>query len=511
MRIINSIRILAIIVASFFFAILNAEVPINYKATLIGTLGNGDFAPYYISSLNHGVITQSDNALLRASILKPLSTDTRFSYGFGGDFITGYGSSVDYMRYNPSTKEWYSHSERPAYVWIQQLYGEIKYRGVFITCGVKEHESKMLNNSLSSGDLIESGNSRPIPEVRAGFIDYQNVPFTKKWLQIAGEISYGKFTDNDWWKNHYNYFNSHIAQYTCYSYKRFSFRSNPEKPFAASLGAQAVAIFGGHTDYYRNGELYKTEYRTNGIKDMFDMLIPQKSEKEGYVAGNHLGTWDLMARYRFKNNDEIKAYVEWPWEDGSGIGKLNGFDGLWGIEYQRAEKGWLNGAVIEYLDFTNQSGPLHWATGDNPGTTLNDEATGGDEYYNNAFYNPYAHYGMSIGTPFLPAPIYNLDGYPQYIDNLVRGFHVGVMGNINKNLEYRVLGGYRKAWGDGRIPRAEAVENTSVMAEINYYPPKIKGLSVKAQVAIDQGSIYGNNFGSCLTVSYNGLINIDKK
>ena len=118
---------------------------------------------------------------------------------------------------------------------------------------------------------------------------------------------------------------------------------------------------------------------------------------------------------------------------------------------------------------------------------------------------------MSIGTPFLPAPIYNLDGYPQYIDNLVRGFHVGVMGNLNKNLEYRVLGGYRKAWGDGRIPRAEAVESTSVMAEINYYPPKIKGLSVKAQVAIDQGTMYGNNFGSCVTVSYNGLLNIGKK
>jgi hypothetical protein len=85
------------------------------------------------------------------------------------------------------------------------------------------------------------------------------------------------------------------------------------------------------------------------------------------------------------------------------------------------------------------------------------------------------------------------------------------MGNINSHIDYRLLGGYRKAWGDGRIPRAIAVENTSLMAEVNYNPPTVKGLSVKAQVAFDQGSMLGNNFGSCVTVTYNGLINIGKK
>ena len=118
---------------------------------------------------------------------------------------------------------------------------------------------------------------------------------------------------------------------------------------------------------------------------------------------------------------------------------------------------------------------------------------------------------MSIGSPFLPSPLYNKDGYPQYIDNLVRGFHVGVMGNINNNLEYRVLGGYRKGWGDGRIPRANAVENTSFMAEATYSLPMVDGLKFKAQFAFDQGEMYGDNFGGSLTVSYSGNFNIGKK
>lgn len=511
MNIISTAKTISLAMALTSAALVYAEVPVNYQATVIGTIGDGDFAPHYISSLNHGIITQSDNALLRLRAWKPLETNTRFSYGFGADFVTGFSSGVDYLRYNPTTTTFYSHEEKPANIWLQQLYGEIKYRGVFLTVGLKEHQSAMLNNSLTSGDLVESGNARPIPELRAGFIDYQDIPFTNGWVQIEGEISYGKLTDNDWVKNHYNFYNSHIAQGVWYTYKRAYFRTKPDERLSVTIGAQAAGTFGGYTDWYNNGVIVKHEDRTANLGDMFEMFIPKLSDKEGFVAGNHLGSWDIMASYRLKNDDEIKAYVQWPWEDGSGIGKLNGFDGIWGLEYKSARKGFVNGAVIEYLDFTNQSGPIHWAAADSPGTTITDDATGGDEYYNNAFYNPNAHYGMVIGNPYMRSTIYNTDGYNMIVDNLVRGFHAGITGNISNAVEYRLLGGYRKAWGDGRIPRAKAVENTSFMAEASYTPASIKGLTVKAQVAFDNGTMLGDNFGSCVTISYNGLLNIGKK
>ena len=97
--------------------------------------------------------------------------------------------------------------------------------------------------------------------------------------------------------------------------------------------------------------------------------------------------------------------MESPWEDGSGIGKLNGFDGLYGIEYSSGNKSIINGAVVEYLDFTNQSGPIHWAPNDFPGTTIKVQATGADDYYNNYAYNGYQYYGMSIGSPFIKSPL----------------------------------------------------------------------------------------------------------
>ena len=35
-----------------------------------------------------------------------------------------------------------------------------------------------------------------IPGVEAGFLGFQNIPFTNGWVQIGGAISYGRFTDD---------------------------------------------------------------------------------------------------------------------------------------------------------------------------------------------------------------------------------------------------------------------------------------------------------------------------
>lgn len=503
-------KILAIAIVSVPF-ISSAQFPVEYEASIIGNAGSGDFAPYYIASNRHGILTQSSNALLQLGAWHKLDMSRRFSYGFGVEAVGGYGSELEYQRYDFDSKTFYGHKEGSAAVWLQQLYGEIKYRGVFLTVGLKEYESKLLNAELSSGDLIESGNARPIPEARAGFIDFQNIPFTNGWVQISGEISYGKFTDNDYVRNHYNYYNYHLTTGSWYTYKRAYFRTKPAERFSVTIGAQAAGIFGGTTENYSDGVLRSTYNHPDKIGDFFEMFIPKNTSEEGFVLGNHLGSWDFMARYRLKNNDELKAYFQWPWEDGSGIGKLNGFDGLWGLEYNNASGGIINGAVIEYLDFTNQSGPMHWDPDDSAGTTITDRAEGADNYYNNAFYNSYANYGMSIGSPFLRSPLYNLDGFPAYVCTRVRGMHFALNGQISRPVTYRVMFSYRKGWGNGYIPLVTPLENTSASVDVTYKVPSVKGLSVNAQVAFDSGSMYGDNLGGLVTVSYNGLFNIGKK
>lgn len=489
---------------AFSFALsAAAEFPMNYEGALTVGAGSGDFAPFYISSLRHGRFTQAENLQAEARLWHEMDYDQRFSFGFGADFIGGYASAVDYERYDKANDSWFSHSERPSAFRIQQLYGEMKYRSVFLLAGMKEHGSAILPQSLTSGDPVHSGNTRPLPEVRMGFWDFQNIPFTRGWIQISGEVAFGKMMDNDWWRDHYNYYGYHISRNELYNYKRCYFRTKPTEPFSVTFGMQAVAIFGGETTYYRNGEIIDEEKNRVGIKDFFKMILPLEDGGEGYISGNHIGSWDIKARYNLKNGAELSAYCSWLWEDGTGIGKFNGWDGLWGLGYKSKSSGLVNGAVIEYLDFTNQSGPIHFDPNDKPGATVPDHVAGADDYYNNALRNSYAYYGQSFGTPAMMAPIYNRDGYPGFVGNCLRGFHIGIEGELSNSLDYRLKAGYRKAWGSGKFLLQTPIHETAVMLETNWHPERlVKGLSLNVQVELDRGTMPGNAFGALVGVRY---------
>ncbi|MDE5649607.1 MAG: capsule assembly Wzi family protein, partial [Duncaniella sp.] len=191
-----------------------------------------------------------------------------------------------------------------------------------------------------------------------------------------------------------------------------------------------------------------------------------------------------------------------------GIGKLNGWDGLWGIEYKSTTKGILNGAVIEYMDYTNQSGPIHFAPADHDGVTITGHASGADDYYNNTAHRSYANYGMAIGSPAFMAPIYNLNGYPAFMANAMRGIHVGVEGAVTDDIDYRVKAGYRKAWGSGKVLLPVPINSTSVMVEAVWRVRNLKGLSVTGQIEVDRGSMPCNMAGALVSVRYDGVLNL---
>ena len=150
----------------------------------------------------------------------------------------------------------------------------------------------------------------------------------------------------------------------------------------------------------------------------------------------------------------------------------------------------------------NQSGAIHYAPHDRPGSTITTNSVGGDQYYNNSEYNSYANYGQGIGSPFLVPPIYNLDGYPAYVDNRVRGFHLAVTGVVASGWSYKVALSHKRGYGDGRQPKATVSEGTSWLAEIDHAFKRVSGLTLKAQVAMDCGSMPGDNFGVAVSAVY---------
>lgn len=494
--------------------VATAQDSLYYSATAMGNGSSGAFAPYFIGALNGGRMVRKGSALTDICAKVDVDRSKRFSWGAGAELIAGYSTANRYDRYLGPDNGWTTSLDRPSAIWIQQLYGELKFRGVFLRVGQKDYRSALLDERLSSGDLTRSSNARGLPGVELGFIDFQNIPFTNGWVQINGSVEYGKFMDNSFREKQFNHYQGTLTSDTYYIYRYCYFRTKPSMPLSVTVGMQAAGQFGGVSYiYYRKGNMYPPEKRGFRFKDIFKMFLPTPDNGDNFVEGNSLGSWDLKARYRLGNGDEISVAFEWPWEDGSGIGRMNGMDGLWGLYYKSNRRSLITGAAVEWLDFRNQSGPIHWAPGDYPGSTINKEATGADDYYNNYTYGAYTNYGMALATPFLVAPIYNLNGYPLFQHSRARGLHLALTGCIESlGIDYAVKYSWQQAWGNGYVPTYRSLIDNSMMLEGVWDASNIaKGCSLKAQLAFDAGSLRGNNFGFMLSVRYAGSFNFRKK
>lgn len=490
------------------------SIAVDYSVGVTINTGGEEFAPYYIASNRRGTVTQQHSALMSAALWHEMDTTRRLSWGAGIEVWGGYSSSVDYQRYDPSSEMMTDNSQHPARLWLQQLWAEGKYRGLFLTIGQKDIDPGFLNRSLSSGDLVMSGNARAPIGARVGFVNFQNIPFTNGWVQIKGEIGYYRYGNSKWLENHYNYYNNFITTHYWFNYKNTYFRTNPSKPLVFTIGMQAACQFGGTVTYYEKAAVVKEVKMKANAGAFWHAFIPGNGgENLGdkiYVEGNHLGSWDLSLEYKLNSEQSLKAYYQSPLEDGSGVGKLNGFDGLWGVEYRSGKRGMVTGAVAEILTLMNQSGPLHFANKDfadesHPdGSDIGNSATGGDDYYNNYCYDGYYNRGMSIGSPMVKSPLYNTDGYLRYTDNRMRGFHLGLMGDIGSQVNYRMLLSWRKSFGTPLLPRREPITGTSMMLEATYTPQWLHGLEIKGQLAHDHGTLYGNNTGALISIFYNG-------
>jgi len=492
---------------------------VEYSGEVLLNTSSGEFAPYFIGSLNGGRVVRRNSALFDLGAKVEVDRGKRFSWGTGVEVLTGYTSANGYdhcvvnVEGGQNKLEVWKEHNRQASVWIQQLYGEVKYRGVLLRMGQKDSYSALLDESISSGDLTRSANARGIPGVSLGFIDFQNIPFTGGWVQIDGVVEYGKFMDNGFMRTQYNYYNWVLATDTYYTYKRCYFRTRPSMPFSVTLGMQTGGQFGGTSSWYKSGKLILEEHRGFKIKDALKMFLPVEGNGNSFYEGNTLGSWDFKARYRFNSGREVSFAFQWPWEDGSGIGRRNGWDGLWGLYYNENEgrRAWLTGAAIEYLDFRNQSGPIHWAPGDFPGTTITNPATGGDNYYNNDTYTAYTNYGMAIATPFLVSPIYNLDGNPVFMNNRARGVHAAVKGCIGDEFDYAVKYSWQQGNGLSRMPSAYCRIDNSMLLDLKWNARRLlPGLKARLKLAFDAGTLRGNNFGVMFGVSYSGSFNFKK-
>ncbi len=474
----------------------NSSIVIEFES--VGIAGNGKNASFWHSSNRQGLPSiEVVNGYSHIATLGCFTLPKGFDVDCGIDL--GVGANLE--------TNWFVH----------QLYFEIDYKFLSLEMGMKEHWSDK-NQTLSSGALTWSGNSRPIPEIRVGIPDYVRIPVLGSWFSVKGHLGYGRMTDDKWRQNYGN--GTYVDGILFHSKSAFIRFGDEERiPFQVTLGLEMNNMFGG-TRHIGN----KTQVMPANAEMYWTVLFPfHPVGKQGNDDGDNLGSWHLNFDYKL-SDWHIGAYYEHFYEDHSSMlgieyksnmegekdfiffgFRRNWFDGLFGIEINApSDTRFFRNVVVEFMNTKGQCGPiLHSAEYDTGKLPVVEEVDGRDGMYNHGIYDSYSYWGYAMGNPILISPAYDDYGYTKFRSNRVRMFHLGVDGGITNKIDYRVLATTTQHWGCYGAPLKETERITSVMLECSYrlgeaYDWKF---TLSGAMDFDSGDLLGNNKGVMLTIS----------
>lgn len=472
-----------------------------------------NITPLWLNANKYGLSSlDKNNGYVRATVERPLSTDSgrHWGVGYGVDVAVPYNHTAGFV--------------------VQQAYAELRWRSGALTAGSKYDCMQMKDDTLSSGSQTFGINARPIPQVRLSLPGYWTVPHTREWLHLKGHIAYGRFTDDGWQHD----FTRRKKQYTddvLYHSKALYLKvGNEDAFFALSVegGLEMASQFGGTRYRPKSDGTVEVMKNSTAFSAYWHALVPDGGDVDEVVyrndEGNILGSWLLRINYD-ADAWQLGIYSDKYFEDHSGMFHLD-YDGygtgeewnekkkkrflvyslkdrMLGIDFHYKYNNWLKGVVLEYVYSKYQSGPVYH----DHTQTLSDHIGGRDNFYNHHIYPGWQHWGQVIGNPLYRSPIYNDDGTVEVKNNRMQAFHLGVSGEPNENLFYRVLATYQEGLGTYDSPFVKPRHNVSVLAEATYkFDGKLRGWLVKGAFGADMGSLLGHNYGVQITISKSGLL-----
>lgn len=507
---------------------------LKYFAAFSSLTASGENAPFWLVSKQQGLFTldkSSGFARYGLSYSSSVGQNKSLSYELVADFTTGYNRERAFA--------------------VQQLYAELLWKNFTLTVGSKERFAELrscafsrenfsfataaLNREfpsfyynkftdISSGGLLYSGNSKPVPQVRIEVPRYVDVPRTGGWLKVRGHIAYGIFLDGDFQRD-FSRGNSvtRYAENVLFHSKALFFKvGRPEKfPVTFEGGLEMYSQFGG--DVYKHGE-GKVVSMPARATDFLKALIPWSGsddtplDEQTNISGNQIGNWHAALTLHLAPVD-VCFYGEHIFED---------FSQLFFIEYQSNREGkkrliyypwrdflagvrvtnksdvlpFVSNLQYEFLSTYDQSGALYH----DPTSTLKEQMDGVDDYYNHGIYPGWHYWGVGIGNPLIVSPVYNVNGSLKFSGNRVIAHHLGVNGDFGSlPLAYRLMYTYSENWGTYLNPYDEKKYTNSFLLDIAYTAGKGEWGGVLS-VGCDHSNLVGNNWGVLFTLFKMGFI-----
>lgn len=493
--------LLVALVLSCLMVHAQMDARLTYNVEMSANMSTGDYAPLWFTANRNGLSSQKPSSgYLRAGLElnQPLRRGWRI--GAGVDVAGMYNSPTSFS--------------------VQQGYVDISWRMLNLSIGSKERMPLGKNPYLSSGAMVEGNNMRPIPQIRAEIADYYTVPGTKGWFAFKGHLAYGWFTDGSWQKDFAGKQQMPYLKNVLYHSKQLMLKvGNKEKfPLEAEVGLLMAAQFGGELhSYNKSTGNWNVSTMPHGLKNYVKVFMAQTGGADTAggdqvnVEGNHVGSWNAALNY-YLGDWKFRMYYEHFFDDHSQMffeyGRWK--DGHLGIEITLPKNRFVSTLLWEGLATKHQSGPILYDGDERFGDASNlafagTQISAMDNYYNNYYYQSWQHYGLGIGNPLLPGPLYNKNGSLHFRSNRVRAHHWAFAGEPSEEWKYRVLMSYALHWGTYENPLDKIENQFSSLYEVTYMPKKLKGWNFAVSAAVDHGSYLGNSVGGMITIRKEGI------
>ena len=292
-----------------------------YHAEMLGVASSGTYAPFWLQSNRNGNISASPySGNLSAGIYKPATQSTRWlDYDFTVQ-LTGRVQSDIPTSFIPYQKRGTGY--------FNQLYAHLRLYVVDITAGIKPIVYEAIDPLLSSGSMILSGNSQPLPRITIGIDHYIPFPGLFGYMEIKGGITHAWMIDNTYIQG-------------CKLHHKFvGFRFGGRLPVNLSYEFHHAAEWGGISPVY--GEV------GSDFNSFLNVLMAQAggtmANDQKNAQGNHVGSQQLALTAKGEGW-KVTAYWQNFFDDNFafiGLGQ-NLPDGIWGISMQQTQWPWIEG------------------------------------------------------------------------------------------------------------------------------------------------------------------------
>jgi len=445
----------------------------DFTVSFNSYMSSGKNLPFWFTSNQNGAFTSENGyyQLLRAGFSHGLDADTtkKWNFTYGTTMIAGYGEKAGFQ--------------------FNQYWFGARYKWLSLKIGARNDSIRFGGLSHTNGNMMWSGNARPLPGISFSTNGYIPLFSQNKWFTFKALYEE-------------NFLNDERDMINAMLHHKYLYNKVTIKDWSFTLGLDHWVYWGGtsRTRGSTPGFQYYPRY-VFGLKGGENSSV---SDIEN-VSGNTIGMHVLEVEKNFGGN-RITVYWNHPFEDRSGLEMANWRDGIWGLHYKgKKRNAFISDIVYEFMTTLDQSGPNHLIPSSVPGVYT---GRGRDNYFalgvgvSTWFYSSghVFNYKM-MGTPLF-VPVIGADGLPKGFDNTrIEMHHLGIGGTIVDRLTWKSLMTWSRSHGTYEKDYPVPLNQFSYLAECNYRLSRIP-LRFNLGVAGDIGDRFEKRFGGYTGMSW---------